>query len=82
VGHDPAGKYSLLCIIPPCFFSITYVSCLILVLPPYMHIYLLPYMHIYHVYAIALQGGNTTPSSVADALLLSVSRLQVYARDC
>jgi len=43
-----------------------------------MHIYLLPYMHIYH----ALRGGNTTPPFVADALLSSVSRLQVYARDC
>jgi hypothetical protein len=53
-----------------------------LVLLPYMHIYLLPYMHIYHLYAVALRGGNTTPSFVADALLSSVSRLQVYARDC
>jgi hypothetical protein len=44
--------------------------------------FLLPYMHIYHVYAIALRGGNTTPSFVADALLSSVSRSQVYARDC
>jgi hypothetical protein len=41
-----------------------------------MHIYLLPYMHIYHVYAIALRGGNTTPSFVTDALLSSVSRSQ------
>ena len=49
---------------------------------PYMHIYLLPYMHIYHVYAVALRGGNTTPSFVVDALLSSVSRLQVYVRDC
>ena len=53
-----------------------------LVLLPYMHIYLLPYMHIYHVYTIALLGGNTTLSFVVDALLLSVSRSQVYARDC
>jgi hypothetical protein len=51
-------------------------------LTAYMHIYLLSYMHNYHVYAIALRGGNTTPSFVADALLSSVSRLQVYARDC
>ena len=35
----------------------------------YMHIYLLPYMHNYHVYAIALRGGNTTPSLVADAFV-------------
>jgi hypothetical protein len=48
----------------------------------YMHIYLLPYMHNYHVYAIALRGGNTTPSLVADAFLSSVSRSQVYVRDC
>jgi hypothetical protein len=27
-----------------------------------MHIYLLPYMHNYHVYALAIRGGNTTPS--------------------
>jgi hypothetical protein len=39
-------------------------------------------MHIYYVYAIALRGGNTTPSFVADAFLSSVSRSQVYARDC
>jgi hypothetical protein len=44
-----------------------------------MHIYLLPYMHIYHVYAIALRGGNTTPSFVADALLSSVSCCRPYA---
>ena len=39
-------------------------------------------MHIYYVYAIALQGGNTTSSFVANALLSSVSRSQVYAKDC
>jgi hypothetical protein len=64
-----------------CFLLYMHLVCF-LVLLPYMHIYLLPYMHIYHVYAIALRGGNTTPSFVADALLSSVSRLQVYARDC
>ena len=64
-----------------CFLLYKHLVC-ILVLLPYMHNYLLPYMHIYHLYAIALRGGNTTPSFVVDALLSSVSRLQVYARDC
>lgn len=52
----------------------------------YMHLvcflFVLPYMHIYYAHAIALWGGNTTPHFVADAFLSSVSRLQVYARDC
>jgi hypothetical protein len=56
VGHDHTGKYSPSCIIPPCLFSITYASCLFLVL--------LPYMHIYYVYVVALRGSNTTPSFV------------------
>jgi hypothetical protein len=32
----------------------------------YAHL-LTAYMHNYHVYAVALRGGNTTPSLVADA---------------
>jgi hypothetical protein len=64
-----------------CLLLYTHLVCF-LVLLPYMHIYLLPYMHIYHEYVVALRGGNTTPSFVADALLSSVSRLQVYVRDC
>jgi hypothetical protein len=39
----------------------------------YMHNYLLPYMHNYllpictFIYTVALRGGDTTPSLVADA---------------
>jgi hypothetical protein len=44
----------------------------------YAHLLTALYAH----YIIALRDGNTTPSFVADALLSSVSRLQVYARDC
>jgi hypothetical protein len=64
-----------------CLLLYTHLVCFPVLLP-YMHIYLLPYMHIYHEYVVALRGGNTTPSFVADALLSSVSRLQVYVRDC
>jgi hypothetical protein len=35
-----------------------------------------------HIYTVALRGGNTTPSLVADAFLSSMSRSQVYVRDC
>jgi hypothetical protein len=47
----------------------------------YAHLLTALYAHL-SLYAIALRGGNTTPSFVADALLSSVSRSQVYARDC
>jgi hypothetical protein len=32
-------------------------------------------MHIYYVYAIALRGGNTTPSFVADAFLVKCEQV-------
>jgi hypothetical protein len=62
-----------------CLLLYTLLDCFLVLLPD-MHIYLLPICTF--IYTVALRGGNTTPSFVADALLSSVSRSQVYARDC
>jgi hypothetical protein len=73
------GKYSFPCIIPHCLITVIHTIACFLCLLPYMHNFYCLYAHLY---AIALRGGNTTPSLVADAFLSSVSRSQVYVRDC
>jgi hypothetical protein len=76
------GKYPLPCIIPHCLFTVIYTSCLFSCSTAlYAHLLTALYAHLSFI-CVALRGGNTTPSFVADALLSSVSRLQVYARDC
>jgi hypothetical protein len=47
-----------------CLLLYTLLVCF-LVLLPYMHNYLLPICTF--IYTVALRGGNTTPSLVADA---------------
>ena len=74
------GKYSPPCIIPHCLITVIYTIACFLRLLPYMHNCLLPICTF--ICTVALRGGNTTPSLVADAFLSSVSRSQVYVRDC